>query len=232
MSESTFQKLKKQPTVTKIDTEVYKRLCEVVEAGTFQSISFSPWHKGCDTELDATCQWPELEGELENWYYDNMGDMEPHTYAMIIPIYCRETLSFKFVGDYDRGRDQEADICWDEGEFQEFVHSLLPSALRKNTNPENLWISLELEYESPQQSSISDFSISLEGEDEDKFTTSITPKKQNVIRDYVIAWCFKNHGPEDSFGIRIESNAISSVVTSCVSEEFLLIPKKAEEADS
>ena len=232
MSEFTPQKCEKQPTVTKIDLEFYRRLCEVVEAGTFHSINFSVWHKGCDTKLYATCQWPELEGELENWYYEHMGDMETHTDAMIIPNFDDGNLIFEFSGSWDSSRYGEANEGWDEGEFQEFVHSLLPSALRKKADPENLWISLELEYESPQQSSINDFSLSLDGEDEDKFTAAITAKKQKMIRDYVIAWCFDNHSPDDSFNISIVDNAISSLVTSCGSEEFLLIPNKAEEIDS
>ena len=231
MSEPTPRKREKQPTVTKIDPEVYRRLCEVVEAGTFQSVSFMPWHKGCDTELDTTCQWPELQDELENWYYDHMGDMESHTFAMIVPRYDGENLIFEFSGHWDRGRDGEAGICWDGAWFQEFVHNLLPSALRAQASPEELWISLEFEYESPGESSISGFSISLEGDEREDLMAAITPRNQKAIRDYIIAWCMENHSPEDGFSVSIETNEVASMVSSCPSEEFLLVPETAEETD-
>jgi hypothetical protein len=91
---------------------------------------------------------------------------------------------------------------------------------------------LGLEYESIKESSIFNFSISIEGEDENKFTTSITPRNQKVIRDYVTVWCFQNHAPEHSFSVSIENNAVSSVITSCATEEYLLVPKKSEQTDS
>jgi hypothetical protein len=232
MSEPTPSKREKQPTVTEIDSEVYKRLCDVVKDETFQSISFRPWHKGCDTEFDTTSQWPDLQDVLENWYYDHMGDMDSHTFAEIVPHYDGENLIFVFSGYWDRGQDYDAAKNWDEEHFQKIVYDLLPAALKKKTCPESLWISLELDYASIKEILISGFSISLEGEDENELTTSITPRNQKVIRDYVTSWCFENHGPEHSFSISIENNAVSSVVTSCATEEYLLVPKKSEQTDS
>jgi hypothetical protein len=237
MSEPTPQKQKKQPTITEIDPEVYKRLCEVVEAGTFLSINFSPWHKGCDVELDATCQWPELEGELETWYYDRRGDcdIDMHTMATINPSYDGETLSFHLDAIWDRSLDQmsEVDQGWDEMEFQEFVHSLLPSTMEENVTPDDIWISLELEYLSAQDSSISDFSISIDGDESGELTDSVNQIIKEEIREYVISWCMANHTSEnDVFNISINYNSISYVCSICPSEEFLLIPKEAEETDS
>ncbi len=229
MSEPTPRK---EQIVSEINREFYERLCEVVEAGTFQSISFSPWHKGCDVELDATCQWPELESELESWYYDQMVDFVEHTFAMLVPRHDGENLIFEFSGDWDRGRYGESSEGWDDMEFQEFVHTLLPSTVGEHVSFEDLWISLELEYESPRESSISGFSISLEGDENEELTAAINPSNQKAIGDYVIAWCMANHGPEDSFSVSIENNEVARVVSSCPSEEFLLVPETAEEVDS
>ena len=233
MSDPTPQK---QPTTTEIDPEVYKRLCEVVKAGTFRSINFSPWHKGCDVELDATCQWPELEGELETWYYDRRGDcdIDMHTMATINPSYDGETLSFHLDAIWDRSLDQMSEVAqgWDEIEFQGFVHSLLPSTMEEDVTPEELWISLELEYESPSESSISGFSISVDGDENEDLTAAITPENQKLICDHVVAWCIENHSSEDNFSVGIENNEVASVISSYPSEEFLLVPKGAKEAGS
>jgi hypothetical protein len=75
-----------------IDLDFYKKLREVVQAGTFKSISFSPWHKGCDTELDATCDWPELKDLMETWYYEIQGEIEIHTHALVTPEFTEDKL--------------------------------------------------------------------------------------------------------------------------------------------
>jgi hypothetical protein len=226
MSEPTPSKREKQPTATEIDSEVYRRLCDVVKDGTFESISFSPWHKGCDTELHATCHWSELESELESWYYDQISYMDWHTHAEIVPYYDGENLIFDFSGYWDRGRDDDPAVNWNEDHFQKIVYDLLPAALKKKTCPESLWVSLKLDYVSIKEILTSGFSISLEGKDENELTTSITPRNQKVIRDYVTSWCFENHCPEHSFSVSIENNEVSSVVTACANEEYLLVPKK------
>lgn len=233
MSEPTPSKREKQPTVTEIDSEVYRRLCDVVKDGTFESISFSPWHKGCDTELHATCHWPELEGELETWYYEHAGDLEEHTNAEIVPHYDGENLIFEFSGSWDRGLHGDSNDGWDEMEFQEFVHSLLPSTMEENVTPDDIWISLELEYLSAQDSSISDFSISIDGDESGELTDSVNQIIKEEIREYVISWCMVNHTSEnDVFNISIDNNSISYVCSICPSEEFLLKPKEAKETDS
>lgn len=231
MSEPTPQKQKKQPTVSEIDPKVYERLCDVVEAGTFRSISFSTWHKGCDTELNATCEWPELQGELENWYYNQ--PTEPHTYATIVPRYDGKHLILEFSGFSDDSLFGDSNEGWDEMEFQEFVHSLLPSPLDENSTPDDIWISLELEYLSAQDSLISDFSISIDGDESSELTDSVTQMIKEEVREYVISWCTVNHTSEDdAFNISINYNSIASLSTICPSEEFLLVPKGNNEAGS
>jgi hypothetical protein len=170
------------------------------------------------------------------WYYDRRGecDIDMHTMAIVNPHYDGERLSFHLDAIWDRSMDQMSEVAqgWDEMEFQEFVHSLLPSTMEEDVTPEDLWISLELEYESPSESSISGFSISLSGDENEDLTAAITPENQKLIGDHVIAWCMENHSPEDSFSVSIENNEVASVVSSYPSEEFLIVPKGAKEAGS
>ena len=220
----------KQPKSTEVDPEVYKKLCEVVEAGTFQSVRFSPWHKGCDTELDATCDWDDLQDEMESWYYDNQEDFGMHTRAVVYPYYYDKELIFDVSAHWDRSMDQVSELSdvWDDVAFQDFVYDLLPSKLKKQTSSDELWISVDVDYESPDQLSISTFSISESGDEENDLAASITPKNERLIAEYVLKWCQENHGPDDNFSITIENNEVGGVESSCPSEEFLVIPKKPE----
>ena len=228
----------KPPKVTEVDPEVYKKLCEVVEAGTFQSVSFSPWHKGCDTELDATCEWDELQDEMKSWYYDNQEDFGMHTRAVVYPYYYDKELIFKVSAHWDRGMDQVSELSdgWDDVAFQDFVYDLLPSKIKEQTSSEELWISVDVDYERPDQLSISALSISESGDEEKALAATITPENEKLIADYVIEWCQENHGPEDNFSITIENNEVGGVEStcfsggesSCSSEEFLVVPKKTE----
>ena len=77
-----------------VDANFYKRLCEVVKDGTFVSIDFSPWHKGCDTCLDASCDWPGLQDEMEEWYYENIGEFDVHTTLDLKPEFTDNQLIF------------------------------------------------------------------------------------------------------------------------------------------
>jgi hypothetical protein len=228
----------KQPNITEIDPEVYKKLCEVVEAGTFRSVSFSPWHKGCDTELNATCDWDDLQDEMESWYYDNQEDFGTHTYATVVPYYNDKKLIFDVSAYWDRGMDQVSELGegWDDVAFQDFVYNLLPSKMKKQTSSEDLWISVDVDYESPDQLSISAFSISESGDEEKDLAATITPKNEKLIAEYILNWCQENHGPEDNFSITIENNEVGGVEStsssggesSSSSEEFLIVPKKTE----
>jgi len=220
----------KQPIISEINPEVYKKLCKVVEAGTFQSVRFSPWHKGCDTELDATCEWDDLQDEMESWYYDNQEDFGIHTRATVYPYYYDKELIFKVSAHWDRGMDQVSELGegWDDVAFQDFVYDLLPSKMKKQTSSEDLWISVDVDYESPDQLSISAFSISESGDEEKGLAATITPKNEKLIAEYILNWCQENHGPEDNFSVTIENNEVGRVESSCPREEFLVVPKKTE----
>jgi hypothetical protein len=103
--------------------------------------------------------------------------------------------------------------------------------LDENSTPDDIWVSLELEYLPAQDSSISDFSISIDGDESSELTDSATQIIKEEIREYVISWCTVNHTSEDdAFNISINNNSIASLCTICPSEEFLLVPKGAKEA--
>ncbi len=149
---------------TQVDANVYNRLCEVVKDGTFVSIDFSPWHKGCDTCLDATCDWPELQDEMEEWYYENISEFDVHTTLYLTPEITNDQLLFKIYTVWDRNFDQFSDLSkeWDEELFQDFVFDLLPKAIKEKAPSENLWVSVDLEYE-PKKLSVKQFSVTDSG---------------------------------------------------------------------
>ncbi len=219
---------KKENIITEVDSKLYEQLCAVVKNETFKSISFSPWHKGCDIELDATCDWPELQYELEKWYYDQMGEIEEHTSADVVPKYDGKNLIFEFSGSWNRGLYGDPNDGWDEQEFQEFVHSILPPPLNEVAIHDDIWISLELGYLSDQDNSISDFSISIDGVDRSIIADLVTQNIKEEIREYVITWCMINHtNKNDVFVISIDNNSISHVSSICSSKNFLIVPKKS-----
>jgi hypothetical protein len=229
MSETPSPKQEKKLTVTEVDPDFYKRLCKVVKAGTFSSITFSPWHKGCDIELDATCRWPELKDLLEEWYYDRRGDSDVmmHTYARVTASYDGEKLIFELDTDWDRSMDQMSEVGegWDMEDFQTLVINLLPPKFRKQTTPEDLWISLEVDFDSPDKTSVSGFSVSIAGDENKAILEAITPELQKKIGDYVMHWCQGTHGPENNFTVSIENSEVNEVGSSS-SEEFLVVPSK------
>jgi hypothetical protein len=231
MNESSSSDQAGQPTVTEADPEAYKRLCKVVKAGTFTGITFSPWHKGCDFDLDATCRWPELKDVLETWYFDRREncDVLMHTRARITPSFDGEELIFEMDADWDRSMDQMSEVGenWDVEEFQKFVFGLLPPKLSKQTTPEDLWISVEVDYDGDRKkTSLSGLSISVAGDENDAMLAAITPLHQKKIGDYVMKWCQGTHGPENNFTVSIENSEVNEVGSS-TSEEFLVVPSKS-----
>jgi hypothetical protein len=218
----------KKPTVSQIDPEFYKRLCKVVKAGTFKSIEFSPWHKGCDIELDATCKWPELKDLLEEWYYDRLSDtdLDEHTTATVTPDYDGKDLIFSVYAYMDYSRDSDISEGWESSDFQEFVYNLLPEKIRKDTDVEDLWVSLDVDYESSEKSTITNLSISIDGKKKKELAGDITPENQILIKDHVISWCLENIGVSGEFSVTIGQLEVESVCSSFC-EEFLLIPSKS-----
>ena len=215
---------------SEIDSEFYKKLCEVVGAGTFDSISFSPWHKGCDTDLNATCDWPELENLMEDWYYEIQGDIEMHNYAIVTPELTEDGLVFEVFTQWNHCADDAENIqkAWDEDKFQEFVFGLLPKRLQNQVQALYLTVSLEIEYENPKSSSMSNFSIWLgEGEVDEDLAKSISPDGLQALKEYINKWCLDYFVHDGSFSASLEDNQISSFTT-CASEAFLMIPGSPE----
>jgi hypothetical protein len=229
MSETPSSNQEKKPIVTEVDPDFYNRLCKVVKAGTFKSIEFSPWHKGCDIEFDATCRWPELKDLLEEWYYDRLSssDLDEHTSATFTPYYDGEELTFSVDAYMDYGRDSDISEGWETADFQEFVYNLLPEELKKETDVEDVWVSLDVDYESPDKASITNLSISIDGKKKKDFAGDITPENQILIRDHVISWCLENIGVAGEFSVAISQLEVETVFSS-FSEEFLLVPAQAE----
>jgi hypothetical protein len=161
-----------------------------------------------------------------------------HTRATVYPYYYDKELIFKVSAYWDRGMDQVSELGegWDDVAFQDFVYDLLPSKMKKQTSSEELWISVDVDYESPDQLSVSAFSISESGDEEKDLAATITPKNEKLIAEYILNWCQENHGPEDNFSITIENNEVGGVEStsssggesSSSSEEFLIVPKKTE----
>jgi hypothetical protein len=111
-------KKRAEPIVSEIDAEFYKRLCKVVKAGTFKSIDLSPYHKGCDTSIDVSCNWPELEHLMVEWYYNSweLIKMLGHSSLEIVPRIDDEKLIFHLNLDlaYEEteGWDEFAEGTW------------------------------------------------------------------------------------------------------------------------
>jgi hypothetical protein len=229
MSETIPSKPEKQPIVTEVDPDFYKRLCKVVKAGTFRSINFSLWHKGCDIEIDATCRWPDLKSKLDEWYFSVMDTLDLHTEADISPEYSDGKLIFVVSTTYDSFRDgcSEVTKAWDVGEFNRLVYECLPKKLRDKTEPEDLSISLEASYDDLGKSQMSGFSISLiDGESTADFSTSISKKGLEVIKKYVIGFCTQQDSSAEDVTISIECSQIETMLFYTFGEEtFLLIPK-------
>ena len=213
-----------------IDLEFYKKLREVVQAGTFKSINFSPWHKGCDIDLDASCDWPELKGLMETWYYEIIGEIEIHTYAIVTPEFSGGKLTFDVFTAWNHCADYPSDIkqAWDEEEFQLLIFDLLPKRLQDQTHMLDLMISLEIECETLENATMSNFAIFLmDGEVDEDLAEAITPESQKVIRNYVAQWCLDFFNPDGDFSVAIEENRISSFTTYSL-ETFLMIPDPPE----
>jgi hypothetical protein len=213
-----------------VNADFYKRLCEVVHDGTFVSIDFTPWHKGCDTCLDATCDWPELQDEMEEWYYENAGEFEIHTTLNLIPKFTDNQLIFNIYTEWNRSYDQFTELSkeWYEESIQDFVFDLLPQAIKEQIPPEDLWISFNLEYEEPGEVSVTQFSISAMGKERKDLAAALSPENLEAIGKYVLEWCQKNHGPQDNFSISIENNEVRSVVSVGESVSILVVPKKGK----
>jgi hypothetical protein len=213
-----------------VDLEFYKKLREVVQAGTFKSISFSPWHKGCDTELDATSDWPELKDLMETWYYEIQGEIEIHTYALVTPEFKEDKLILDVFTAWNHCADCLSDIRrdWDEEEFQGLVFDLLPKRLQDQTHALDLLISIEIEHDESSKSSITDFSISLlDGKVDEDLAASLSPDGLREIKEHVVEWCLGYFCPEGDFNAVLEENQISRFST-YASEKFLLIPDPPE----
>jgi hypothetical protein len=229
MSETIPSQPEKKPIVTEVDPDFYKRLCKVVKAGTFRSINFSLWHKGCDIEIDATCRWPDLKSKLDEWYFSVMDSLDLHTEADISPEYSDGKLIFVVSTTYDSFRDgcSEVTKAWDVGEFNRLVYECLPKKLRDKTEPEDLSISLEASYDDLGKSQMSGFSISLiDGESTADFSTSISKKGLEVIKKYVIGFCTQQDSSAEDVTISIECSQIETMLFYTFGEEtFLLIPK-------
>jgi hypothetical protein len=229
MSEIVPSQPEKQPIVSEVDPDFYKRLCKVVKAGTFRSINFSLWHKGCDIEIDASCRWPDLKSKLDEWYFSMMDSLDLHTEAEIRPDYTDGQLTLIVSTIYDSFRDgcSEVTKAWDVGEFNRLVYDCLPKKLRDKTEPEDLSISLEASYDDLGKSQMSGFSISLiDGERNADFSTSISKKGLEVIKKYVIGFCTQQDSSAEDVTISIECSQIETMLFYTFGEEtFLLIPK-------
>ena len=220
---------KKKPIVTEVDPDFYKRLCKVVKAGTFRSINFSLWHKGCDIEIDATCRWPELKGALDEWYFSVMDSLDLHTEASISPEYSDGKLTFVVSTIYDSFRDgcSEVTKAWDVDEFNRLVYECLPQMLRDQTEPQDLDVFLEVHYDDFGESEISNFSISLaEGESTADFTAGISKEGLEAIKKYVIGFGTKQDSSAEDVRISIECSLIETLqFLTFGEEEFLLAPR-------
>jgi hypothetical protein len=229
MSETIPSQPEKKPIVTEVDPDFYKRLCKVVKAGTFRSINFSLWHKGCDIEIDATCRWPDLKSKLDEWYFSVMDTLDLHTEADISPEYSDGKLIFVVSTTYDSFRDgcSEVTKAWDVGEFNRLVYECLPKKLRDQSEPQDLDVYLEVHYDSYGESELSNFSISLiDGESTADFSTSISKKGLEVIKKYVIGFCTQQDSSAEDVTISIECSQIETMLFYTFGEEtFLLIPK-------
>ena len=228
MSNSSTSPENPAPTVSEVDPEFYKRLCKVVKDGTFRSINFSLWHKGCDTEIDASCRWPELQGKLDEWYYGIMDSLDLHTEADVRPDYTDGKLTLTVSTTYDATRDGISEIQdeWQEDQLQQLVYDCLPKKLQIKTEPEDLSISLEVSYNDKGRSEICGFSISLrEGESTADFTAGISKKSLEAIKSYVIGFCTELDSTAEDVSINIEDSQVDSFSSySYGEEEFLLMP--------
>jgi hypothetical protein len=227
---SGIMAIKRKNSSWAIDLEFYKKLREVVKAGTFKSISFSPWHKGCDTDLEATCEWPELKGLMETWYYEIIGEIEIHNYANVTAEFSGDKLTFDVFTALDHCADYPLDIkqAWDEEEFQGLIFDLLPKRLQEQTHSLDLMISLEIEYENSEKSTMSNFEIWLmDGEVDGDLAGSITPDGLRVIKEYIAEWCLGYFSPDSDFSVVMVENRISSFSTYAL-ETFLMIPDPPE----
>jgi len=214
----------------KIDLEFYKKLREVVQAGAFKSISFIPWHKGCDTNLDATCDWPELKDLMETWYYEIQGEIEIHTYVLVTPEFTEEKLILDVITEWDHCADCMSEVGddWDEEKFQELVFNLLPKRLQDQTHALDLLIWIEIEYDESAKSSITEFSISLlDGKVDEDLAASLSSDGLREIREHVVEWCLGYFCPIGDFSAVLEANQISTFST-YASEKFLMIPDPPE----
>ena len=229
MSETIPSQPEKQPIVSEVDPDFYKRLCKVVKAGTFRSISFSLWHKGCDIEIDASCRWPDLKSKLDEWYFSVMDSLDMHTEADISPEYSDGKLIFVVSTTNDSFRDGYSEVtkAWDVGEFNRLVYECLPKKLRDQSEPQDLDVYLEVHYDSYGESELSNFSISLiEGKSTADFSTSISKKGLEVIKKYVIGFCTQQDSSAEDVTISIECSQIETMLFYTFGEEtFLLIPK-------
>ena len=213
-----------------VEANFYKRLCEVVNDAEFVSIDFSPWHKGCDTCLDASCDWPELQDEMEEWYYENIGEFDVHTTLYLTPEITNDKLIFKIDTVWDRNFDQFSDLSkeWDQELFQDFVFDLLPKAIKEKAPSENLWVSVDLEYEEPKKLSLKQFSVTDSGKKRKYLVGALSNLNIETIADYVLEWCQKNHGPQDNFSISIENNEVRSVVSVGEIVSILVVPREGK----
>ena len=229
MNNSSTPPQEKKPIDSEVDPEFYKRLCKVVKAGTFRGINFSLWHKGCDTEIDASCRWPELKGELEEWYFGIMDSLDLHTEASISPEYSDGKLTFVVSTIYDNFRDGCSEVKreWDVNEFNRLVYECLPQTLRDLTAPQDLDVFFEVHYDNYGESEISNFSISLaDGESTADFTAGISNEGLEAIKNYVIAFGTKQDGSAEDVTISIDCSLIETLQFLTFGEEtFLLVPK-------
>lgn len=229
MSETIPSQPEKQPIVSEVDPDFYKRLCKVVKAGTFRSINFSLWHKGCDIEIDASCRWPDLKSKMDEWYFSVMDSLDLHTEAEIRADYTDGQLTFRVSTIYDSFRDgcSEVTKAWDVGEFNRLVYDCLPKRLRDQSEPQDLDVYLEVHYDSYGESELSNFSISLiDGESTADFTAGISKKGLEVIKKYVIGFCTQQDSSAEDVTISIECSQIETMLFYTFGEEtFLLIPK-------
>jgi hypothetical protein len=198
----------------------------VVNAGTFKRIDLSPYHKGCDTSIDASCNWLELEDLMVEWFYDSLQliDNINFTSLLISPGIKGKQLIFDLTLMYASMSADDWIQGWNEKGFQKLVYKQLPKYYQDLTAAEELSINLSLN-KSGGNASISEFTISLlSGNTKTDFTSLVLEQGRQLIRDYIMSWFAVNCDMEGDVTITIEESDVPEYSVAW-SQEIQIVPK-------
>lgn len=203
-----------------IPKDAHKLIVKHVKDGTFRSVSLTPWHKGCDTEVSGEGDLKAVGDAFESLYYDELGGElcgYPHTSLNISATIEPEGLVIECYLHNDETCDE-----WDPSELNEIVHGLLPEKIRKTVAASDLLVDAEVSTSEGKGTLDNLYVCDLGAEGLKDLASQIKKAGREKIADYLASWIEEHIHPPEGFSCKLEEEKLK--VLTCESVDFLTVP--------